>query len=42
MEGVLLLIALLARWRPDDENRKQLLVDGTTRPTRADHFNEKK
>ena len=37
IEGVLLLIALLARWRPDDEDRKQLLfVDGTTRPTRPD------
>ena len=32
-EGVL-LIALLTRWRPDDEDRKQLLyVDGTTRLT---------
>ena len=32
VQGVLLLIA---RWRPDDEDRKQLLfVDGTTRPTR--------
>ena len=25
IEGVLLLIALLARWRPDDEDQKQLL-----------------
>ena len=37
IEGVPLLTALLARWRPDDEDRKQLLfVDGTTRPTRPD------
>ena len=29
--------SFLARWRPDDEDRKQLLlVDGTTRPTRPD------
>ena len=32
VEGVLLLITLLARWRPDDEDSKLLLllVDGTT------------
>ena len=37
IEGVLLLIARLARWRSDDEDWKQLLlVDGTTRPTRQD------
>ena len=37
IEGVLFLIALLRRWRPDDEDRKQLLlVDGTTRPARLD------
>ena len=36
-KGVLLQIALLARWCPDDEDRKQLLlVDGTIRPTRPD------
>ena len=34
IEGVLLLIA---RWRSDDEDWKQLLlVDGTARPTRLD------
>ena len=38
IEGVLLLIALLAQWRPDDEDPKPLfLVDGTTRPTRLDN-----
>ena len=37
IEGVLLLIALLPRWRQYDEDLKQLLlVDGTTRPTRLD------
>ena len=36
-KGVLLLVALLPRWRPDDEDQKQpLFVDGTTRPARLD------
>ena len=35
VQGMLLLVALLPRKRPDDEDREQLLfVDGATRPTR--------
>ena len=37
IEGVLLLIVHLAHRRPDDDDRKkQLVVDGTTLPTRPD------